>query len=90
MIRCDYGTDNGPHCAGCGGTVYAYQADQDPSDVNRRIVMSECVRCGERMRFGFVPCKGDIDAVGLRRVHGNHARFRIDKHVRAALAMVRT
>ena len=90
MTRSDYGTDNGPACAGCGGTIYGYQVDQDQDDVNRRIVMAECCGCGERMRFGFVPCKGDIDAVGLRRVHNNHARFRVDKHVRAALATVRS
>jgi len=68
-MRTDYGTDNGPNCPRCSGTVYAYQVDRDPYYPGRIDVIVACVGCNRSFQMHAWDTTDGLRADLLRMEH---------------------
>ena len=64
-----YGTDDGPACPACDGTIYSYVVEPLGWSDNYR-VRSECVSCGRRDGFGgHFPGADEPHIAAIRQLH---------------------
>ncbi len=71
-----FGTDNGPKCQHCAGTIYSYTIDEHYLETEEILCDAEarCAGCHAIFEFSFDGRRTIMDGIGIRRAHEFEAK----------------